>query len=215
MAVLGYSTANSQNGSNSFCFAVEGNVDSVAIGSKVVSGAIKVYAKGNYVPYYSWSHTVKLTINGTSVVNKSGNYPGASGDWVSTSTTIGGTTYQKVYTAGTGSASVGNGGIITVSGSYSVSGSATYLPVAGTYIPSGTIYVTPSYWNDINVMNPSGTQDYLSGYFDLYTSENNSWRYNLLNEDSDMTHLSGSYFQVQNIRPYYNYYTLEKGQTLY
>lgn len=63
-------------------------------------------------------------------------------------------------------------------------------------------------WNDVNVLNPAGTQDYASGYFDLYTSENNSWRYNLTNEDSDMTHTVGTYFQVQNIRPYYSYYEL-------
>lgn len=65
-------------------------------------------------------------------------------------------------------------------------------------------------WNDVNVLNPNGTQDYLSGYFDLYTSEDNSWRYNLLNEDSDMTHKLGTYFQVQNIRSYTSYYTLDK-----
>lgn len=64
------------------------------------------------------------------------------------------------------------------------------------------------FWNDVNVLNPAGTQDYASGYFDLYTSENNSWRYNLTNEDSDMTHARGTYFQVQNIRPYYDYYEL-------
>lgn len=53
-------------------------------------------------------------------------------------------------------------------------------------------------------------QDYKSGYFDLYTSENNRWRYNLTNEDDDMTHKKGTYFQVQNIRPYYDYYTLDR-----
>lgn len=63
-------------------------------------------------------------------------------------------------------------------------------------------------WNDVNVYNPNGTQDYLSGYFDLYTSEDDSWRYNLVNEDSDMTHKLGTYFQVKNIRPYTSYYTL-------
>ena len=69
---------------------------------------------------------------------------------------------------------------------------------------------TPKYWNDVNVYSPSGEQDYKSGYFDLYTSENNSWRYNLTNEDSDMTHTKGTYFQVKNIRPYYDYYTLDR-----
>lgn len=69
---------------------------------------------------------------------------------------------------------------------------------------------TPKYWNDVNVYSPSGEQDYKSGYFDLYTSENNSWRYKLTNEDSDMTHTKGTYFQVKNIRPYYDYYTLDR-----
>lgn len=62
------------------------------------------------------------------------------------------------------------------------------------------------YWNNINVFNPSGNEDSSAAYFDLYTSENNSWRYNLGNEDSDMTHVYGSYFQVQNIRPRQTYY---------
>lgn len=64
------------------------------------------------------------------------------------------------------------------------------------------------FWNDVNVLNPAGTQDYASGYFDLYTSEDGAWRYNLTNEDTNMTHTKGTYFQVQNIRPYYDYYEL-------
>lgn len=64
-------------------------------------------------------------------------------------------------------------------------------------------------WNDVNALNPSGGQDGKSAYFDLYTSENDSWRYNLTNEDSDMTHAKGTWFQVQNIRPYYDYYELD------
>lgn len=65
------------------------------------------------------------------------------------------------------------------------------------------------YWNDVNVYNPNGVQDYESAYFDLYTSENDSHRYNLLNEDNDMTHVYGSYFEVSNIRPYHDYYELD------
>lgn len=64
-------------------------------------------------------------------------------------------------------------------------------------------------WNDVNALNPSGGQDGKSAYFDLYTSENDRWRYNLTNEDSDMTHAKGTWFQVQNIRPYYDYYELD------
>lgn len=73
---------------------------------------------------------------------------------------------------------------------------------------SASFSTAAAYWNDINVYNPNGVQDSKSGYFDLYTSENNSWRYNLVNEDTDMTHTEGTYFQVQNIRPYYDYYEL-------
>lgn len=65
------------------------------------------------------------------------------------------------------------------------------------------------YWNDVNVYNPSGVQDYASGYFDLYTSEDDYHRYNLTNEDNDMTHIYNSYFEVSNIRPYYDYYELD------
>lgn len=64
-------------------------------------------------------------------------------------------------------------------------------------------------WNDVNALNPSGGQDGKSAYFDLYTSENDRWRYNLTNEDDDMTHKKGTWFQVQNIRPYYDYYELD------
>jgi uncharacterized repeat protein (TIGR02543 family) len=78
----------------------------------------------------------------------------------------------------------------------------------GKFTATGSSIGAIRYWNDVNVYNPAGSQDYLSGYFDLYTSENNSWRYNLLNEDDDMTHAKGTYFQVQNIRPYYSYYQL-------
>lgn len=71
-----------------------------------------------------------------------------------------------------------------------------------------TTEALPTYWNDVNVLNPDGVQDYASGYFDLYTSENNSKRYDLTNEDGDMTHSQGTYFEVSNIRPYYGHYVL-------
>lgn len=66
------------------------------------------------------------------------------------------------------------------------------------------------YWNDVNIYNPSGVQDYESAYFDLYTSENDSHRYDLVNEDNDMTHIYNSYFEVSNIRPYHDYYELDR-----
>lgn len=109
-----------------------------------------------------------------------------------------------VYTSGS---SIGGVRLIMTSPNNSPSGWYDTGSDISISVPAMSV---PKYWNDVNVYNPSGVQDYLSGYFDLYTSENNSWRYNLLNEDSDMTHTKGTWFQVQNIRPYYDYYTLDK-----
>lgn len=64
----------------------------------------------------------------------------------------------------------------------------------------GTLYLSWRYWNNINVIDPNGNENYSVGTFDLYTSENNRWRYGLSNEDDDMTHERGTYFQVQNIQ---------------
>ena len=106
---------------------------------------------------------------------------------------------------------------LSPSTSYSISGNfnlAANIGGAGTksWMNGKASFSTSAarYWNDVNVYNPNGVQDYVSGYFDLYTSENNSKRYDLLNEDSDMTHVAGSYFEVSNIRPYYDYYELDR-----
>lgn len=73
---------------------------------------------------------------------------------------------------------------------------------------SGTLSIGQyTLWNDINVLSPSGSQDYKSGYFDLYISANGKTYTNLTNE-TDTTQPYGSYFEVYNIRPYYDYYEL-------
>lgn len=116
-----------------------------------------------------------------------------------------GPNYNESYPWSFSTTVSGNGG-----GSIAITMSAGWKDWPGTTPYSYTFYVPypekPKVWNDVNIYNPNGVQDYESGYFDLYTSENDSWRYNLLNEDADMTHTIGTFFQVQNIRPYYDYY---------
>lgn len=137
--------------------------------------------------YYRTIYNTSLSINGVGFSCSNGSK--YDGDGIaSDSFTFSGTSLNVYLETGVGSTSINSTG----SGSWSV--------------PDPT----PSYWNDVNVYSPSGVQDYKSGYFDLYTSENNRWRYNLTNEDDDMTHKKGTYFQVQNIRPYYDYYTLDR-----
>lgn len=205
MAVLAYRQINSQGGSSkAFCYTLEYEVS-----GRTITFYSRMRCSWSSAPYYQWTHTNSLTVADSSV---SGGSAWSASDWKSSSVTINGKAYKICYTAASKSYTAGNGAVtVSASDSYKVSGSASYLPVAGTYSNSGS-YTFPAVavWQDVNVYNPAGTQDYLSGYFDLYTSENNSWRYNLLNEDGDMTHTVGTYFQVQNIRPYYDYYELDR-----
>lgn len=128
------SVSKSQNGKNQFVWVID-----TSISDRTVTAYFKIFAKGNYVPYYSWSHAVKCVVGGNTVLNTTGNYPNSEGSWVACSESIGGTTYRRVYTLTSGSASVGNeGGSITSSFSYGVTGSATYLPTTGTKTVSGT-----------------------------------------------------------------------------
>lgn len=128
------SVSKSQNGKNQFVWVID-----TSISDRTVTAYFKIFAKGNYVPYYSWSHAVKCVVGGNTVLNTTGNYPNSEGSWVACSESIGGTTYRRVYTLTSGSASVGNeGGNITSSFSYGVTGSATYLPTTGTKTVSGT-----------------------------------------------------------------------------
>ena len=204
MAVLAYKKVAAQNGSsNVFCFTLEYDVS-----GRTITFYSRIRCSWSSAPFYQWTISNSLTVAGSSV---SGGSPWAASDWVSSSTTIGGTAYKLCYTAASKSYTAG-GAAVTVSASTSVTigGTANYLPTKGTHGASGSYsFAATAVWNDVNVLNPAGTQDYASGYFDLYTSENDSWRYNLTNEDSDMTHTIGTYFQVQNIRPYYDYYELD------
>ena len=189
----------------------------------VSSGSFNTSANGNWYATFNWSIASTNDSAGTTTINYNVTAHNAAGKYR--------TVYQKdlyingsqvFYRAGTS----GNGqscyeGTVITSGSFTFSGtglSASFACGVGSYpgtnvSGSGSWSVpepTPSYWNDVNVYSPAGVQDYASGYFDLYTSANNSWRYNLTNEDSDMTHKKGTYFQVQNIRPYYDYYELDR-----
>lgn len=66
-----------------------------------------------------------------------------------------------------------------------------------------------TYWNDINVYNPSGVQDFKSAYFDLKYSDEGSTRYNLTNEPEPALYKPyGTTMTISNIRPYYEYYEL-------
>lgn len=204
MAVLAYKQINTQGGSSKvFCYTLEYDVS-----GRTITFYSRMRCSWSSAPYYQWTHTNSLTVAGSTV---SGSSAWSASDWKSSSITINGKAYALCYTSASKSYTAGSGAVtVSASDSYKVSGSANYLPVAGTYSNSGS-YTFPALtvWNDVNVLNPSGVQDSQSGYFDLYTSENDSWRYNLVNEDSDMTHTIGTYFQVQNIRPYYDYYELD------
>lgn len=142
--IVGYKQINKQNGeSNAFCLTVEADYSSASGGSATVTGYLKMYHAGAYVPYYQWAHTVNFSINGTSKYSGALNEPNTSGDWTSTSTSINGKTYQRVCTIGSWSQSVsygyGSAYSCPLSGSYSVTGSANYLPATGTHSASGSI----------------------------------------------------------------------------
>ena len=78
-----------------------------------------------------------------------------------------------------------------------------------------TVYALPeqptTIWNDINVLNPSDTQDMLSAYFDLSYSTGYS-QTRLLNEptDGNAYQVPGTVMTISNITPYYDYYELDK-----
>lgn len=124
MAVVGYQEAYSQNEKNKFAFTIETETS-----GRSVNCYLRVRGKGNYVPYYDWTHTVTLTVAGSTVVNKTGRYPDADTDWWESSVTINGTNYRRAYTAAAYTYTFGDaGGTISISGSYNVTGTADYLP---------------------------------------------------------------------------------------
>lgn len=145
MAIVGYKQINSQGGTSKlFALAIEASAGSVGTnGYCTVTGALRMFCAWSSVPYYQWSHTVKFTINGTSKYSGSLNEPNSSGDWVSTSTTINSKAYKLYCQIGSWSESVYVGynttKSVAITGSYSVSGSASYLPVTGTHSVSGSV----------------------------------------------------------------------------
>lgn len=145
MAIVGYKQINSQGGTSKlFALAIEASAGSVGTnGYCTVSGALRMFCAWSSVPYYQWSHTVKFTINGTSKHNGALNEPNTSGDWVTTSTTINSKAYKRYCQIGSWSESVYVGynttKSVSITGSYSVSGSASYLPVTGTHSVSGSV----------------------------------------------------------------------------
>lgn len=187
--------SNSQNGVNSFVWVID-----TSVSNRTVTASFKIFAKGAYTPYYQWSHTVKCVVGSKTLINGTGNYPNADSDWKAVSETIDGTTYNRCYTLTSGSDSVGNaGGNIACSFSYTVTGSATYLPTTGTKTASGTESVGPVIlWNDINAYNPTkSAQNALK--FNLTTSDGGSWT-DLTNEPSSFSKAYGTTATISNIR---------------
>ena len=165
------------------------------------------------------SGTVSFNMN---VLNPDGSEPYATGEAGSVEVSINGGSYSRVYNEGASSYAYGTtfnyrnftpGSHRHLSSVSGISPNNTTGPwsltlTSGTTVNFQTAWNT--YWQNVNVLNPSGAEDGASGYFDLYTSENNSWRYNLTDQDSDMTHTYGTYYLVKNIRPYYSYYVLDR-----
>lgn len=139
-----------------------------------------IYSEGGSSTYYT-IYNFELRIGGHQIYNKK---------------TYGWNSYQ--FPAKTGS----NSGSFTVNeGTSSIEvyfTGSVYKNLSNNW--GGTLNLSWRYWNNINVMDPGGNENQSVGKFDLYTSENNRWRYGLSNEDDDMTHEKGTYFQVQNIQ---------------
>lgn len=122
---------------NYFIWAIE-----TSVSGRTVTATYKIYAQGNFEPYYDWPTTVTAKVGTTTVWNAvtSPRMPAGSGHWDTVSVSIGGNTYQRCYTLGSGTYTAGNAAEdVSVSFSYKISGSAYYLPPAGTYTVSGTV----------------------------------------------------------------------------
>ena len=147
--VVGYSgVINSQRNSNKFRLVVDGDYTGPSGTSYTVKGRLRMMFTGSYTPYYLYRHTVTFSINDVSKYNGALNEPNADSDWKSCNESIGGVTYKRYCVIGEWSQSVNPGGPsynCSISGSYSITGSAIYLPVRGTYSASGTINL-PTTW---------------------------------------------------------------------
>lgn len=198
MAVVGYQEAYSQNGKNKFAFTIETETS-----GRSVNCYLRVRGKGNYVPYYDWTHTVTLTVAGSTVVNKTGRYPDADTDWWKSSVTINGTNYQRAYTAAAYTYTFGDGGgTISISGSYSVTGTADYLPKKGTYTPSGSASMaalTASF--NLNILNPDGSEPYQTGEAGTVEQSINGGSYTRVYNEGASSYTIGTTFNYRNFTP--------------
>lgn len=198
MAVVGYQEAYSQNGQNKFAFTIETETS-----GRSVNCYLRVRGKGNYVPYYDWTHTVTLTVAGSTVVNKTGRYPDADTDWWKSSVTINGTNYRRAYTAAAYTYTFGDGGgTISISGSYNVTGTADYLPKKGTYTPSGSASMaalTASF--NLNILNPDGSEPYQTGEAGTVEQSINGGSYTRVYDEGANSYTIGTTFNYRNFIP--------------
>lgn len=193
------SVSKSQNGQNQFVWVID-----TSISDRTVTAYFKIFAKGAYTPYYSWNHTVKCVVGGNTVLNTTGRYPNSDGSWVACSENIGGTTYKRVYTLTSGSTSVGNsGGSVTSSFSYSITGSADYLPTKGTKTVSGTDSIgakTGSF--NLNILLPDGSEPYSTGAAgSVEFSSNGGSSYTRLYNEPSGSYTIGTSFVCRNFSP--------------
>lgn len=192
------SVSKSQNGRNQFVWVID-----TSISDRTVTAYFKIFAKGDYAPYYSWPHAVKCVVGGNTVLDTTDRYPNSEGSWGACSESIGGTTYRRVYTLTSGSASVGNGGgSITSSFSYGVTGSATYLPTIGTKTVSGTDNIgakTASF--NLNILNPDGSEPYQTGEAGTVEQSINGGGYTRVYNEGANSYPLGTTFNYRNFTP--------------
>lgn len=191
--------SNSQSGNNKFAWVID-----TSISDRTVTASFKIFAQGAWTPYYQWQHTVKCVVGGTTVLNTQGQYPSQDGQWVACSESISGTTYNRVYTVCSGSYSVGNsGGSVTSSFSYTVTGSADYLPTTGTKTASGTDTVgakTGSF--NLNILLPDGSEPYSTGAAgSVEFSSNGGSSYTRLYNEPSNSYVVGTSFVCRNFTP--------------
>ena len=73
-----------------------------------------------------------------------------------------------------------------------------------------TVYRYYYVWVDVNIYNPSGSQDNKSAYFSL-SNDNTNWDTNLTNESSKTNNLPwGTVIYIKDLVPYYEYYEYDK-----
>lgn len=143
--IVGGKQINGQNGQSTvFCLIVRGWTSGVSGGSGTVHASGYMGYQYNSVPYYQWYHTGKTYIDGTERGSLS-NEPNTSGDWTTgNSFSYNGKTYKRGALV-TPEKSVdfnygyGTTKTVAVKVTYTVSGSANYLPKTGTHEASGSV----------------------------------------------------------------------------